>query len=615
MARCLLLLLALQSISEAQARRAQRTQVQSRRLVTDQARVVQANHPGHPPHHVTRLHRYDHSGMQSMLEQEAQWTRQAQAIEKSFLSSDLLKESRHIRGAAVIQDSEDSEDLKDLASDFVRVSDIQATALQEHHQSWLHTSRRNVGDAKSGRLSAQGNPNSALLQSFKSRMTSYHQSLDGDSPVVATGLSSLNSQYVGPIGVGTVANPPGCVMRDGSAIPAVAEEKPSVINQIGGFFSDIQSKFTSAASSGGQSFQQTCTIEDQAQVWVVFDTGSTNIWISSDLCKSGPCTLPGRHSFNHKASGTYKKPESLLQLTVQFGTGRITGPQAVDDFHIGPFTVYNQTFAMIESEQGNVFREVPFEGIVGLAFDKMSANHVQPFFSSLIQQKAMHHNEFAFYFSRDNPAANALFWGGVDKNFYEGDLEYFPVVDPYYWSLKLLNFKIGEHVILEPSSSTYKKAGNPSRQWTGPVALVDTGTTFFTAESDKFHEVMNKLPPGDCKYVTEKTHPPITITLENSLGKPSDFVLNNKQYMTTSGKDSHHCSPAFMQIDIPDEHGPGMVLGEVFLRHFFAVFDRDTGKDADAKIALAKSSNKAEALSRLHELTGKQPMFGEKGGA
>merc|ERR1719502_790273 len=95
------------------------------------------------------------------------------------------------------------------------------------------------------------------------------------------------------------------------------------------------------------------------------------------------------------------------------------------------------------------------------------------------------------------------------------------------------------------------------------------------------------------------------------MGKASDFVLTNKQYMTQSGRGGSHCSPAFMQIDLPREHGPGMVLGEIFLRHYFAVFDRDDGQDANAKVAFAKSASNPETLKRLHELTEDQPTFGK----
>jgi len=566
-------------------------------------------HAGHAPHHVTRLHRYEQNGVQSMLEEEAKWTQEMR--KETSQKAATLRDAHRMRGSSLL---EEGQALSTAYSGFVKVSDIQAQALQAHHRSWsswlqtLDASADNKHVNKHSNLLEERKTspfNGALLQRFKSYSTEYRKNHSHDE-IVATALSSLNSQYVGPIGVGTVVDPPDCKMQDG-ATPTATNK--SVFDTVGSFVSSIPKKFANISSKVASAFEQSCTMSDQSKVWVVFDTGSTNIWIASDLCKDGPCRLPGRHMFNHEASATFKYPQSMLQLTVQFGTGKITGPQAVDDFHIGPFTVYNQTFAMIETETGSVFRDVPFEGIVGMAFDKMSANKATPFFSSMIQQKALTHNEFAFYFSKDKPSANAILWGGVDKKFYEGDLQYFPVVDPYYWSLKLLNFKIGDHVMLN-GSDTYEGQANPTRKWNGPVAVVDTGTTFFTAEGSKFGEVMSKLPPANCNDVTESTHPPITISLENMLGQPGDFVLTNKEYMSQSGTGaSAHCSPAFMQIDLPEAHGPGMVLGEIFLRHFFAVFDRDSGKDFDAKVAFGRSSDSQEALSRLHELTFDQPVF------
>merc|ERR1719331_1644238 len=131
---------------------------------------------------------------------------------------------------------------------------------------------------------------------------------------------------------------------------------------------------------------------------------------------------------------------------------------------------------MIETETGSVFKDVAFEGIVGLAFPTMSANGVTPFFDNVIKQNALKgRNEFAFYFS-DKRTDNAIFWGGVDPMFYRGKLEYFPVVDPYYWSLKLLSFKIGDKQILGPEDK-YQDAASPgqtntARTWAGPIVVV-----------------------------------------------------------------------------------------------------------------------------------------------
>merc|ERR1719440_1198890 len=95
-----------------------------------------------------------------------------------------------------------------------------------------------------------------------------------------------------------------------------------------------------------------CQAADQSKVWVVFDSGSTNIWVSSDMCENGPCAKPDRMRYNHTRSITFNHPDEELELTVDFGTGRLIGPQAVDDFHIGPFTAFQQTFGMIESQDG-----------------------------------------------------------------------------------------------------------------------------------------------------------------------------------------------------------------------------------------------------------------------
>jgi len=339
----------------------------------------------------------------------------------------------------------------------------------------------------------------------------------------------------------------------------------------------------------------------------VFDTGSTNIWVSSDLCKDGACVQPGRSRYDHTLSSTYQAPQKEAQLHIEFGTGRIDGPQAVEDFHVGPFTVYNQTFGMIQVQDGKVFEEVPFEGILGLGFPSMSANGVTPFFDNVVKQKTLSKSEFSFYFSRESKAGNAVFWGGVDPAFYSEPIEYFHVDDPYYWSVPLLSFKIGNQTMLgegAPGNGAMLEGASAAK------AIVDTGTTFFTAEGQMFDEVMKRLPSAPCSQVSDRSHPPITYTLRSAGGEPRDFVLDNTQYMT-SREDA--CLPAFMRIDVPPAHGPAMVLGEVFLRQYFSVFDRGDGSDADARVGFARAKGADEVEQRLKDLTKHQPAFGQRG--
>merc|ERR1719321_106614 len=330
--------------------------------------------------------------------------------------------------------------------------------------------------AKEGEAEANAEMNE-LRDAIKDRVQYNHRGADFH----ITQLSNLyNSQYVGPIGVGTVKAPANCLLPAGNQVK---------------FISGLDGKAT-------KEDKQACHLEEQSQVWVVFDTGSTNVWVSTDLCDSSPCTNKGRHRFMHLKSATFNEPPSPVNLDITFGTGELKGPQGIDDLHVGPFTIRQQTFGMIQHEVGSVFSEVPFEGILGLAFPAMSANGVTPFFDNAIKQKVMKRNEFAFYFNADDKAGNGIFWGGVDPNFYEGDIKMFPVSTPYYWSLNLHKFMIGDteihagNMLDEVGQKSLKMLQenkmNPFRQVLKQVTLpeikqpqliVDSGTTYFTAES------------------------------------------------------------------------------------------------------------------------------------
>ena len=118
-----------------------------------------------------------------------------------------------------------------------------------------------------------------------------------------------------------------------------------------------------------------------------FDTGSTNLWIASSLCKSVGCQ--SRSQFNPQNSHTFfykgqynpsEDPEEYAAkskngksgpffLDITFGTGELQGPMGVDDLHVGSFVVQQQTFALVRREIGKVFDAIRFEGILGSTMD------------------------------------------------------------------------------------------------------------------------------------------------------------------------------------------------------------------------------------------------------
>lgn len=333
----------------------------------------------------------------------------------------------------------------------------------------------------------------------------------------------------------------------------------------------------------------------QSLINVVFDTGSTNLWISSSLCESDDCR--SRAAFNPEKSTTYAAPEVPVHLDITFGTGELRGPQGIDYFRVGPYCVHNQTFGMIQDEVGEVFHEIPFEGILGLAFPSMSAHGVVPFFDNVMDQNVLSgHNEISFFMTRLPHQGSAVFFGGVDNRFFEGDINYFPVNQQHYWSVDLMDFKIGEEShtnFLEFKSSATMSTEHPRVS----KLILDSGTTYFTAPPGLFQKVMDRLPSTHCAE-TQK-YPNLHYILKDMDGHVHDVEIPPSVYMVSTYDDGW-CDLSFMEIPVPDQYGPAFIFGEVFMRAWYTVFNRGIGIGAQPMIGFAKSKMPtAQALNQI----------------
>jgi pepsin A len=327
---------------------------------------------------------------------------------------------------------------------------------------------------------------------------------------------------------------------------------------------------------------------DQTHVNVVFDTGSTNMWVSSTLCEKQICR--DRNKFDPLQSVTFlEKPDS--DLDIPFGTGELVGKQGIDAFSVGPYKVVNQTFALIANEIGPIFSQIPFEGILGLGFPSLAVDGHLPFFDSIMAQNVLSgHNEFSFYFTKLPMQASAVFFGGVDDRFYEDKIRLFPVIQEHYWTIELLDFMIGNQTYAEIPKESYHHAGAKITK-----LIVDTGTTYFTAPPGLAEVILEKIPGTECQEISK--YPDITYVLKDQYGEKFNLVISPKVYMVGTG--TGYCEPAFMAIPVPDEFGPAFLLGEVFMREFHTTFDRGDGSPGSAYVGFAKAKHDTEAISEL----------------
>lgn len=91
---------------------------------------------------------------------------------------------------------------------------------------------------------------------------------------------------------------------------------------------------------------------------VIFDTGSSNFWITSKDCLDPGCLM--HKSFNGKLSKTYKKIGTRVE--VEFGSGKVEGLFSRDNVQFGPLLIKDQEFGEILREEGSIFTKLKFSG-------------------------------------------------------------------------------------------------------------------------------------------------------------------------------------------------------------------------------------------------------------
>jgi len=291
---------------------------------------------------------------------------------------------------------------------------------------------------------------------------------------------------------------------------------------------------------------------------VIYDTGSSNLWIPSIKCVEKVCKQ--HDQYNSTASSTYVK--NGKPLSIQYGSGSMNGFLSEDTVSMAGIFVKKQVFGEATTE-AHAFDNQPFDGLLGLAFQSISADSVVPVFYNMISQRLVQSGEFAFWLSiDDNQAGSVLNVGGTDPTYYTGSVQ---MHDIFLWFLGLEWYTI----LIE---SFYVDGSRQGECWPFCRAIVDTGTSLIVGPTSSAQPVIDAIGTvnPDCSNVDSL--PSFSVGMFGGYNYP----LTAAQYVI---KLPDHSGQLTCQLGIVGSDGlPFWILGDVFIRGYYTVFDQSSSQ-------------------------------------
>ncbi|KAJ8388617.1 hypothetical protein AAFF_G00131820 [Aldrovandia affinis] len=297
---------------------------------------------------------------------------------------------------------------------------------------------------------------------------------------------------------------------------------------------------------------------------VLFDTGSSNLWVDSTYCNSQACTA--HTQFNPGQSSTYSRTGQSIYLG--YGAGSLYADLGYDTVNVAGITVTRQVFGLSTQEPSQPFLSATFDGILGLAYPAISEGHATPVMDTMMQENLLQYNVFAFYLSRNEQQGSELSFGGVDYSKYQGQIHWTPVTAETYWQIGINGFQVN----------------NQETGWCsqGCQAIVDTGTSQLTCPKQFLGYLMQDIGAQQNQYGEYMVNcnqmnnlPTLSFNINgvNFPLPPSAYIIVNNQ------GGYQYCSVGITPTYLPSQNGqPLWILGDVFLREYYSVYDRSNNR-------------------------------------
>uniref|UniRef100_A0A670J499 Peptidase A1 domain-containing protein n=1 Tax=Podarcis muralis TaxID=64176 RepID=A0A670J499_PODMU len=338
----------------------------------------------------------------------------------------------------------------------------------------------------------------------------------------------------------------GIPLQRGTKVRDTLKEKNLLENLLQKYRYDIGIKYNSDISNAAQVAEEPLLNSFETEYYgtiyigtppqkftVVFDTGSSTLWVPSLYCSSQACQT--HHRFDPRKSSTFQGTGQ--PFSIKYGKGN-TG-------QISDLTISDMEFGLSTSESEDPFSRTKYDGILGLNPWKKSS-----FFENLMKKGLLEKDEFSVYLN-----GSMIIFGGIDQSYFTGPINWIPLLYTmwdFYVSL------YGQAIACRD----------------GCEALLDTGTSFLLGPASEISQIQQAIGVTTHSFNCRNLHNMPDVV----------FVINGIQYPLTpqayTHKDDDHCKSGFSSGSKDYDH---LILGDMFLREYYSIFDRGNNQVGLAK--------------------------------
>ncbi|KAJ8603599.1 hypothetical protein CTAYLR_004854 [Chrysophaeum taylorii] len=295
---------------------------------------------------------------------------------------------------------------------------------------------------------------------------------------------------------------------------------------------------------------------------VVFDTGSSDLWIPG-----GGCEACGDHeTFESSRSTSYSsvtdKSGDLVKFEVDYGSGKVSGYQATDVVGLGGLGLTDVVFGEVDFEDRDI-QSFMMDGIAGLAFRGLAMVTKPTLLELIHEQHPGMAYMFSIYLSNSPDAPSHLVFGAYDLSIVgpNATWHYTPVVkrglgDFKYWTVKMFGCSVAGVTICRD----------------GCYAIVDSGTSGIAIPDDDYDDLVSLVTKSlpnchdiTCYYAKVTDFPDLML----KLAPDNEFPLRGRDYVSCSRWGE--CVVKFQK----STGSTYWILGDVFMEAYYTLYDVD----------------------------------------